>query len=671
MKKLITLTSSLLCAAALIAGSTDFALDMKFKNAEPALSSKQKEVFKSFMGNSYTNAAAIAATKVQAKAQAQLPPGIKIESVLSEDFSKWTEGKVGEPAAEYVTDEFAATAMDYPGEWTLWHINQAGGTAFCNFERTDEDDPGYVKTPAIDVSGGQGVYRITCRAMNANPNAQDQLLQGFFLDETVSQIRFASAQPLVYNEWTECEWIGTGGLKELSCMLFGWKGLVYIDWIKVDQLIYPLDSPADVNAFLSNATKIDVTWGKVDGATGYKVELVDDEGNTLASEETGDTDATTLSARVDGETTYRVYVTALNGENYSYPGGWFGEFEAGEVGAATALAATDITENGFTANWTAADFAANYRILTRYTHTAETDGEEYVLLDEYFKNVPAEANEYNPLQFIPLMGMGGFDMYMSRHGWDTDAAVMMNMGGVMPGLILMNMYASAGLKGQLISPVGDFSVGNGTVYLKGMGLTGADDAIITFGFVDSTGEMYASTEFELSTEGDMIDAELTGGKADSRLVMYISDAAGEEMAFFPNLNMTMKLNAGETMSFTYDTYVADGEDTSMKIETPFAQNDKYEYAVQGYFSKDNLGKISDFVTVTRGTVSIDSAIASGASVSVDGNAVTVVNPGCEAVAIYSVDGCKKYDGASESVSVALEKGIYVVCVGDRTFKVAL
>ena len=45
MKKLITLTSSLLCAAALIAGSTDFALDMKFKNAEPALSSKQKEVF--------------------------------------------------------------------------------------------------------------------------------------------------------------------------------------------------------------------------------------------------------------------------------------------------------------------------------------------------------------------------------------------------------------------------------------------------------------------------------------------------------------------------------------------------------------------------------------------------------------------------------------------------
>lgn len=74
MKKLITLTSSLLCAAALIAGSTDFALDMKFKNAEPALSSKQKEVFKSFMGNSYTNAAAIAATKVQAKAQAQLPP---------------------------------------------------------------------------------------------------------------------------------------------------------------------------------------------------------------------------------------------------------------------------------------------------------------------------------------------------------------------------------------------------------------------------------------------------------------------------------------------------------------------------------------------------------------------------------------------------------------------
>ncbi len=58
-----------------------------------------------------------------------------------------------------------------------------------------------------------------------------------------------------------------------------------------------------------------------------------------------------------------------------------------------------------------------------------------------------------------------------------------------------------------------------------MGLSALDDVVMTAGYLNADNEMYSCVDFEVSTSGEEFDVELTGGKADSRLVIKITDSA--------------------------------------------------------------------------------------------------------------------------------------------------
>lgn len=598
-----------------------------------------------------------------------ITPNVKTEVVVNEDFSKWTKGTATDPNPDMVTDEEAASLMNYPGDWTLFRMYEAGGNGFMGFDEVGDDGPGYIMSPAVDVTEGETSYfRFTARVKNVNENAQDQGLQAFFMNGEESSILFGSTKTMVYDEWTECEWIGRG-CSTLQPMVFGWKGKVLIDSYKIEKLIFPLATPVVTSATYTEDGVILLKWNKVEGATSYKIE-VQGGSDTVYTTETGDTDSCVLDFIIDPSMmSYVFYVTAVNGEDMSYPG-YIAETPSPEtVGTAVALDATDITADGFTANWQKADYAARYLVLPTLTHKAKTAGEQFFYLNELFANVPENADAYNAIQIAPMLGMGGTDLYMSRAGWTIDMGVFMRMIPEMPALALTNMYAAYGLEGSLTSPVADYSVGNGTVKVSGMALSATDDVVMTCGFIDADGNMYSSQDFEITVEGTEFDVELTGGKADSRFVLKITDATEEgDMALIPYLNIYTTLNEGDVVTVPAETVFVDNNTDNARVEVTVDEYNNYSYSILGYFSAKIMGGISNSIDVSSDPNAVEAIGSASASARIIGGILRISNPESVDCTVYTADGRLVFSTSDADASFTVERGSYIVRLGDKAVK---
>ncbi len=598
----------------------------------------------------------------------QINSSVKSEVIVDENFSKWTAGTQSEPSTEMVTDEQLAELMDYTGDWTAFRMYEAGGAGYMGFDEIGDEGPGYLKSPNFDFKDGGNYWRLICHVKNVNSNMQGQALQLFVLDEAISSMISASTQPMQYEEWCDCEWVGSSSSALTSFMVLGWQGKVLIDGFRLEKLIFPLATPVISDAELLPDGSVKLSWEKVDGATSYTIEV--QRGlDIIMTEEYGDIDSCILNFEIEGDGLYAFHVTAHNGEDISYPGYKAVTLLPQYVGATVAKAATDITETGFTANWEAADFASAYLVMPTVTHTAAENGEDFYYLNELFANVPESADMYAPIQIAPLLGLEGIDMYMSRAGWSVDMGIFVRLTPEMPMLALTNQYAMYGLEGALLSPVTDYSVGNGKVKVSGMALSSVDDMVMLCGFVDAEGNLYSSETFEITTEGTMFEVELTGGQPDSRFVFKISETVeGGDMALIPMLSVSTVLNEGETVTVPDET-VHTGKVTETRVEVPVNDYNKYSYCVQGYFSTGLMGAVSEVIDVNEGSsVSALEAVGEG-KVYTAGGIVNLVNPAGLICEIYTLDGKCVYTTSATASQVRLAKGMYVVRIGDKSFKV--
>jgi len=595
---------------------------------------------------------------------------VKAETIIDENFEKWAKGTQEQPSSEQVTDGMAAQLMSYSGEWVLFDMYEAGGAGYMGFDEVSDDGPGYIKTPAVNIKGTdtQGVYRYTVRVKNVNKDAQEQAFQAFVMDEASSSIVAASTQPMIYNEWSECKWIGATSSDAVSFMGFGWQGKVLINHLKVEKLIYPLSTPNVMSARLDTDGSIRVEWEKVEGATSYKVVI--SGGETEPEMTVGDVNVCNIPLdEFDPQATYVAYVTAYEGEKLSYPGYVTCDLEPEQVGTAVALDATEVDADGFTANWEEARFAAKYLVLPTLTHKA-TVTETFNILDEKMKYVPATADLYNPVMVSPLLEMGGADIYWSRAGWTFDLAIFANMTPGMPAIFLSNQYKAYGIVGSVTSPVTDFSVGGGKVKISGFGASAADDAVMECSFIDASGEVYSSASFELTTTPSNFSVELDGGKADSRLCISMGETAGEEQIYFTELNISTELAPGENISVPAETVHIDDNVTSGRVECTVDDNNSYAYRVQGYWSANKMGDPSNSIVVGNPSSVKSVENNSSAYVVATSDGIFIANPVGHDCTVFTLDGKLLYSTSSNSVQIALDKGIYLVKIGKKVFKIS-
>lgn len=604
---------------------------------------------------------------------ASVGPYVLSDTIVNENFSKWTEGSNEAPSSEMVTEEMAAELMTYPGDWSLFRMYEAGGAGFMGFDNIGDDGPGYIKTPGInllDENGKEGIYRFSCRVMNVNENVTDQGLQAFIFDEATSMIASASAADMTYKEWTECSWIGSTKSPSLSFMAFGWKGEVLIDRLVVERLTYPLATPVVRKAeFNEDDGTILLTWDKVEGATSYFVEVSQsfNETTLFSGEVSGTTSCIIDVNAASFDDSFCFYVTACDGEKKSYPGYLVDAFMPDAVGDVEILPATDVTPYGFTANWKPALFASNYLVLPRVEHTAK-EAETYYILNENFSNVPADADEFNAIMIAPVMNFNCMDLYWSRGGWSADMAMMIRLMPQLPVFALTNQYAEMGIPGELVSPVTDFSVGGGKVRVQGMAISSSDDVVMTCELIDSNGNSYSSEDFEITPDGALFDVNLDGGLPDSRLVLKITESCdGGDVAIFTNIAVSVELERGETITVPAETVRAGGRVTSADVKCDIDDDNRYSYAVMGYSSNSLVGAPSQYVNVNEGSA-VKALNAMGAGAFISGGVLRVTNPSGEACSIYTLDGKLVKSFSEKAIALDVDKGIYIVKVGGKSFK---
>lgn len=573
---------------------------------------------------------------------------------VDEDFSLWTKGSEDAPDSEEIVNSDELTKQ--PG-WSVYRTYQAGGKAYQSFDEVGEDGPGYLITPTLDLTAGEGIFKVTFRVKNVNPTVQDQVLQYFILNDDPSDANkgmiSASSLPMT-TEWKDLELYFNGGLPYTSIMFFGWQGKILVDNVKVEQLTYPLSIPKNVKFSATGGGEVTATWDAVDGATEYYVELVDREPewrtSTWEEEIVSTTTVSGTSAALHGylnpDHKYAVRVTAKNGDDSSYPGTGYGTLSVFEVAAPVATEATGITTTGFTANWETSQYAATYELSLVRTHTATADGEELVMLDEDFDDIPYSANSpKGAVQTTDLVTPGSTDKLFHTPGWGTMVGI-----GYEGYFGITNMYDAQGIPGVLVGPVSDFSIGGGKARISGTALSMKDDAQLKVGFGKlEKGKVVfnaGAQVFETSPSGTPFDVEVSGGSADSRLIFQIIDATeGGDMVMFDNIKATSSLNKGETFTLPYKKVNLLYDATSYTVDVPFTGNDKFEYSLIGSF---------------------------GYMTSLESNVITVYSPEADGIEGVTADGSQQLEYTTlDGVRVASPStsGIYIVSDGKKVYKI--
>lgn len=623
------------------------------------------KAIKSFLnskeGKNYSESQFIKALSKKNPAIESSADNLEYQTVLTEDFSKWIDGSEGNPDTKDVSANSSelASLMNYSGSWEGLYTYQAGGKVFLGSDL--ENGPGYLKTPPIDLRGKQGIYRIKLRARTDNPNNMEQMLQIFSINEATSSIINAEARSFNEN-WTELEWTFTGGAEKTSIMLYGNRGDVYIDDLSIETVTYPLDKPKITSVSLVDIDKIRVEWNAVEGATSYFVYADDsNEENTLSENTVQGTEAL-LNFIPNSDNYYYIHVIARNNKGESYPGSWWGLIEPESVDTPVALPATNITEDGFTANWEKATNSSQYILSVTQEHVANSNNEIFTIFDDDF----SLFDEFTTDDPVIVAELGYCDKSFKRAGWYGDIIIGAN------GMIgLTNAYSEYGYPGSIKSPKINLGVGDGKIKISGYASSINDDAVLSVALIQGQNTIDEKTT-GISTSGGTFDIELEGGDDNCQIYISIIDASKNEFIYLDNLKITCTMNKDEVIKLPFTTYYVSYPATSYDVVMPLKGNDKAFYTVQGYFSDEIKSDTSNCITVSS-TTGVEKLYSNmdKASVKLTANGITVNNPKAKEIYVYSIDGrmIKKNLTGIQHTDISLPSGSYIIRVGNETFKI--
>ena len=529
--------------------------------------------------------------------------------IINETFDKWTAGSNDAPDTQMVPadDQAAVDALcDEPG-WTAFICYQAGGSVYTGFDEVGDDGPGYLMTRDFDMTQNQGVFHIKLRAKNVNENATTQNLQYFVLDNNPEHpgMILANGLALTYGEWVDLEVVGHSNSQYTTVMLFGWNGKVLIDDIQVIDSQYALPTPGNITVEALSATQVKVGCDPVEGATSYTFSAYSRaEGSDTYTADSTEPSAV-LTGVFDPEEDVIVTVVAHCAEGDSYPGVGYAPIRyTGVIDAPVALEATNVTNQGFTANWEPSVWAYTYGLDLNRTHTVGDVPEAFYYMQEDFSEVPFSTDDTRSTVMTQDGKVVSLNDYINAKGWNVYLASCAT--GM---LALTNIYEAYGYPGLMVSDAKDFSLGGGKVHVSGIGMAMADDIVLKVGFAEAHASMFGTTytflegaqEFELSTMGSMFDVEVEGGTADSRLLIQMVDASpAGDMAVFVNLNIMTEVQPGEQYSAPYAYINVPGTETSYDVEVDFPAGDVYTYNVVAKYGS-RTSEASEVITVQAPT----------------------------------------------------------------------
>ena len=572
-----------------------------------------------------------------------------VSVVLEENFDEFTEGSIEAPGTDDISSVLNGKLSEVLPGWRGREVYEAGGAL-----RIGEDDlssaSAYLQTTTLSLSPSEGGnIKVTARIKAVN--------------DFGNMLTIGSQSVVVYDDnWTDVVYVTDRSMYNLriSAML----GAFYIDYLKIEQSETFLMTPDAYRPVDFDGEKFTAEWRSVSGAESYLVDVYtkDEEGNktyVLQQEETVETSMVVTVP--DSNQKYYYCVSAKAGDNVSMPSEEQDVvIRINELDAPVALEASDVDDNGFTANWEATENAESYKVSVYATETL-SEGRTVELVNEDFAGITEGTIDY--VEFPPLQEY--LDAYTTVPGWYAVNHVYAS------GYLGISPYGS---EGSLQTPFLDLSSSNGAFvvdivmaeYSYGDYFTGTT---VKVELVDATDNVLESHDVVLDAgEFKLYTIEFANGAANTA-VKVVYD--GSSKMFIDEMSVKQDYAAGDVIN----TLVADQETTELSYRFDFDMTSdiSYSYCVTALAATiDDDGndvviesEASNMVTVENpldGVNTIDSVAS--AKVFVRSGKLVVNLAGDDAISVYGIDGrlAGVYDGVTGE-NVIEADGIVIVKLG--------
>lgn len=588
--------------------------------------------------------------------------------LLDEKFDAFTEGTVDAPATTDIsTPSYSGKLATTLSGWKGSKVYEAGGSLMIG-------DGGNIETARLSGYSYGKTIKIT---MDVKSRASYGGIVTVSMGSSYSQY-ISHQEELSDDKWHtitiySASASSTYGLK--ISPLFIMEGML-IDNLKVEMSDKFVTPPTAKQPEIATATSFTATWDRVSGVTSYLLDVYTKaEGTGEKTYLLKDEEVTTTSKRVEGleeGKTYYYTVRAKKGDNIS---DYSNEIEVVEVitsvDAPRGLAATNITANGFTANWEAVAKAAKYEVMLFKAETM-AEATEKKILDEDFSKVTVgslTSIEYGKTQEY-------LDAYTTVPGW-YGVAHCFAAG-------YMGIYPYSGA-GTITTPALDLSANKGAGKLtinmaEGSFGTYYEGAVVTISLYNGNEETAAETQ-TVTLEKDFKEytVEFTKGTAESYIEISYS---GSNKLFIDYMNVTTTLNAGDKYTSLVETREVEGNNTSADFSVAFDENTTYSYQVIAYVRTVVNGEIdllgsaaSEPVEVKYVPTGVNGITnnGEGTSLRVTDGGVVVVLDSPAAINVYGMGGqmMKSVRGVKGANSISLAPGVAIVKAGNKSYKVVI
>lgn len=572
-----------------------------------------------------------------------------VRVVLEENFDEFTEGSIEAPGTDDISSVLNGKLSEVLPGWRGREVYEAGGAL-----RIGEDDlssaSAYLQTTTLSLSPSEGGnIKVTARIKAVN--------------DFGNMLTIGSQSVVVYDDnWTDVVYVTDRSMYNLriSAML----GAFYIDYLKIEQSETFLMTPDAYRPVDFDGEKFTAEWRSVSGAESYLVDVYtkDEEGNktyVLQQEETVETSMVVTVP--DSNQKYYYCVSAKAGDNVSMPSEEQDVvIRINELDAPVALEASDVDDNGFTANWEATENAESYKVSVYATETL-SEGRTVELVNEDFAGITEGTIDY--VEFPPLQEY--LDAYTTVPGWYAVNHVYAS------GYLGISPY---GGEGSLQTPFLDLSSSNGAFvvdivmaeYSYGDYFTGTT---VKVELVDATDNVLESHDVVLDAgEFKLYTIEFANGAANTA-VKVVYD--GSSKMFIDEMSVKQDYAAGDVIN----TLVADQETTELSYRFDFDMTSEttYSYCVAAQAATIDDGgndvviesEPSNMITVENpldGVNTIDEVAS--AKVFVRSGKLVVNLAGDDAISVYGIDGrlAGVYDGVTGE-NVIEADGIVIVKLG--------
>ena len=351
------------------------------------------------------------------------------------------------------------------------------------------------------------------------------------------------------------------------------------------------------------------------------------------------------------------------------------EIEVFAVSQPTVLQPTDITADGYTANWTCGNKVDVYRVEQVQLNTIDKDTDAYTILYEDFSKVKSDKTEADIAKGDIEMGeysdgYGPIDDLTQLAGWK--ASSLQCVDGWLGGM------ESSGVKGEIpgaiVTPAMDLSHNEGECDVTVRAWGTEDDWLVIQGVNPAA---YSAIRFP---EGGFVEATVTIPTCTKK----------EQLTFYSNnyrsflidyIKVTQNVKAGDKVEVVTGSVVTEDNTTkSMYMDRPnFGPGHDIYYRVTGlrYYHGNRKDAVasspSDMMLVKAPATSIQTVGKTESSVTTVAGGVSVTTADNAVLDVFTVTGQKALTRtlAPGTTDVSLAPGVYIIKVADQAVRVVV